>query len=164
MTGIANWKLNEGSQGQLAMLAAIVESSDDAIYGWTFDGTVNSWNAGAAKLFGYRAEEIVGRPFRVLMPPDQSAEADHRLGKVRVGEPVEPFQCERIRKDGSVVEVSVTVSAVRNPNGDVVGGATIARDMTGWRQADRALRSSERGPGESLPRPGTRSWPWTRPV
>jgi len=124
-------------------MAAIVESSDDAIYGWALDGTINSWNNGAAKLFGYHAEEMVGRSFSVLMTPGQEAEAKRRLESVRRGERVEPFQSERMRKDGSAVEVSVTIAAVRNRNGDVVGGATIARDITGWRQADEALRSSE---------------------
>ena len=143
VAGIANWKLNERSQSQLARMAAIVASSQDAIYGWTVDGLVNSWNRGAMELFGYTAEEVIGRPFTVLVPPEVAAGVTARLGDVLGGRRVEPFDTLRRRKDGSVVEVSVTVSAVRDVNGNVVGGATIARDITDRREAERALRAGE---------------------
>jgi PAS domain S-box-containing protein len=143
VAGIASWKLNERSQSQLAALAAIVASSDDAIYGWTVDGTINSWNQGAVELYGYGHDEILGRSVAVLSAPDRAAEAGNVLDRVRRGGRIEAFDTERVRKDGSVVEVSVTMSAVRNPAGEVVGGATIARDITERRRADEALRASE---------------------
>ena len=143
VAGIANWKLNERSQSQLARMAAIVASSQDAIYGWTVDGLVNSWNRGAMELFGYTREEIIGRPFTVLVPREAAAGVSARLSDVLDGRRIEPFDTLRQRKDGSVVEVSVTISAVRDVNGQVVGGATIARDITDRREADRALRASE---------------------
>ena len=143
VAGIANWKLNERSQSQLSRMAAIVSSSQDAIYGWTVDGLINSWNRGAMELFGYTPEEIIGRPFTMLVPPEEAAGVTARLGTVLDGRRVEPFDTVRRRKDGSVVEVSVTVSAVRNVTGQVVGGATIARDISDRREADRALRAGE---------------------
>ena len=143
VAGIANWKLNERSQAQLAGLAAIVASSPDAIYGWTLDGAVNSWNQGAVELFGYTQDEAIGRPFNVLIPPERAPEVAPRSAALRRGERVETFDTQRVRKDGTLVEVSVTVSAVRDVNGEVIGGATIARDITDRREAERALRAGE---------------------
>ncbi len=143
IVGAANWRLNERSQAQLASLAAIVASSDDAIYGWTVDGVVNSWNRGAEALFGYTRAEIVGRPFLVLVPADLAVDATARLGEIQQALRVEPFDTTLVHKDGTVIEVSVTVSAVRDVDGNVVGGATIARDITDRRQAEQALRASE---------------------
>ena len=141
--GIANWKLNERSQSQLAGLAAIVESSDNAIYGWTTEGVITSWNEGAARLYGYTYEEIAGRPLTVLVPPDRMAEAEAQLARVRRGDRVEPFESERLVKGGGVVEVSITTFAVRTADGQVVGGASIARDISERRRAHQALRMSE---------------------
>jgi two-component system sensor histidine kinase/response regulator len=143
VVGIANWKLNERAQSQLARMAAIVSTSQDAIYGWTLDGMVSSWNHGAEELFGYTAEEVIGRPFAMLVPDDRMGEVRTRLDALRLGQRVEPFDTRRVRKDGSTVEVSVTVSSVRNLDGEVIGGATIARDITDRREADLALRASE---------------------
>jgi len=143
MAGIANWKLNERSQSQLSSLAAIVESSSDAIYGWSMDGTINSWNVAAVELYGYTTEEIIGRPFSVLIPPDRAEEATSQLDQVRRGARAEAFDTERVRKDGGRVQVSVTISAVRSPGGEVIGGATIAHDVTERRRIDEALRAGE---------------------
>jgi len=140
--GIANWKLNERSQSQLAAMAAIVASSQDAIYGWSPDGTITSWNQGATELFGYTAEEIIGRT-RAMVPPDLSEQAKSRFAQLWSGHRVEPFDTRRVRKDGSEVDVSITISAVRNLDGEIVSGATIARDITDRLEADRALRASE---------------------
>jgi two-component system, sensor histidine kinase and response regulator len=138
--GIANWKLNERSQTQLTRLASIVESSDNAIYGWTTEGVITSWNEGAARLYGYPYEEIAGRPLTVLVPPDRMAEAEAELARVRRGDRVEPFESERLVKGGGVVEVSITTFAVRTANGEVVGGASIARDITERKRAERELQ------------------------
>ena len=142
VAGIANWKLNERSQSQLAAMAAIVASSQDAIYAWAPDGTITSWNQGATELFGYTAEEIIGRT-RAMVPPDFSEQARSRFAQLWDGHRVEPFDTRRIRKDGSLVDVSITISAVRNSDGEIVSGATIARDITDRLEADRALRASE---------------------
>ena len=143
VAGIANWKLNERSQAQLTRLASIVESSDNATYGWTTEGVITSWNEGAAGLYGYTHEEIVGRPLTVLVPPNRIAETEAELARVRRGDRVEPFESERLAKGGSVVEVSITTFAVRTADGEVVGGASIARDITERRRAHQALRMSE---------------------
>ena len=140
--GIANWKLNERSQSQLASLAAIVASSDDAIYSWTLDGRISSWNQGAARLYGYSPEEMVGWPFTTLMPAELAADGAEPLDMVRRGQGVGHIDCECVRKDGSTVEVSVTVSAVRGPDGAVVGGATSARDITERRLSEVALQQT----------------------
>ena len=142
VAGIANWKLNERSQSQLSRLAAIVESSDDAVYGWTLDGTITSWNQGAARLLGYTYDEVVGRPLSLLFPPERADQAAGQVDRLRSGHRVEPFESEVRRGDGGVVEVSVTTFAVRTPAGDVVGGATIARDITERRRAERDLQNT----------------------
>jgi PAS domain S-box-containing protein len=140
VAGIANWKLNERSQSQLTRLASIVESSDNAIYGWTTEGVITSWNEGAARLYGYTYEEIAGRPLTALVPPDRMAETEAELALVRRGDRVEPFESERLVKGGGVVEVSITTFAVRTADGQVVGGASITRDITERKRAERELQ------------------------
>jgi two-component system sensor histidine kinase/response regulator len=142
VAGIANWKLNERSQSQLSRLAAIVASSEDAIYGWTLDREINDWNGGAAQLFGYTAEEVIGRPFNLLVPPDQLAEVSARWDDLVHGRRVDSFDTVRVRKDGSLVDVSVTVSAVRSVQGVVIGGATIARDIADRKRSERELQQA----------------------
>ena len=143
VVGIVNWKLNERSQAQVASLAAIVASSSEAIYRWTGDGTIISWNQGAADLYGYSAEEMIGRRFADLVPPERAGEVQRVLDRVREGAHVEAFDTERVGKDGRRVTVALTVSPVRDSDGVVVGGATIARDITERRRAEEALRASE---------------------
>ncbi len=143
VAGMANWKFSERSQSQLSRVAAIVESSADAIYGWATDGTINSWNRGAAELFGYCHDEIVGQSFVVLVPALRRDETRTQFEHMRQGHGVEPFDTQRLHKDGTLVDVSVTVSCVRGPLGDVVGGSTIARDISARREAEAALRASE---------------------
>jgi two-component system, sensor histidine kinase and response regulator len=142
VAGIANWRLNERSQSQLSRLAAIVESSDDAVYGWTLDGTITSWNEGAARLFGYTYDEVVTQPLSLLVSPERAEVAARQLDHVRAGRRLEPFESEARRKDGGVVEVSVTTFAVRTPAGDVVGGATIVRDITEHKRSQRELQNT----------------------
>jgi PAS domain S-box-containing protein len=141
--GMANWKFSERSQSQLFRLAAIAESSADAIFGWSTDGTINSWNRGAVELFGYSHDEVVGQPFGILVPTARQGEARNQVEQVRHGSGVEPFDTQRLRKDGTLVDVSVTVSPVRGPHGEVIGGATIIRDNTARRRAEEALRRNE---------------------
>ena len=111
-------------------LAAIVDSSDDAIMGKTLNGIVTEWNEGARRLFGYAAEEILGRPMATIIPSEKLAEEEEVLARLRRGETMEHFDTLRMRKDGSHVDVSLTVSPIKNPSGHIVGASTIARDIT----------------------------------
>lgn len=112
------------------LLAAIVESSDAGIVSKTLDGIITSWNRAAERIFGYTAEEAIGRPARMLFPPDRVAEEQVLLAEVGAGRSVEHYQSERLRKDGSRVPVSVTLFPVRGSDGQVVGAAKIVRDIT----------------------------------
>jgi diguanylate cyclase (GGDEF)-like protein/PAS domain S-box-containing protein len=127
-------------EAALARLAAIVDSSEDAILAKTLDGTVVSWNAGAKRLYGYEAEEIVGRNVAVLAPPLRPDEMPQILQKIRRGERVDHYETERLRKNGEVFAVSLTVSPVRGPDGRVVGASAIARDVTAHKRALADLR------------------------
>ncbi len=124
-------------------LAAIVESSDDAIIGQTLDGRIASWNRGAERLYGYAAAEVVGRPLSVLVPPDLPDELPAILERVQRGEHIEHFETVRLRKDGGRVEVSLTISPIRNGEGQVTGASKIARDITDRKRSEAALRASE---------------------
>jgi PAS domain S-box-containing protein len=117
-------------------LAAIVESSDDAIISKDLDGVIKSWNQGAEKLFGYAAEEIVGRSITTLIPPDRHDEETGILDRLRRGEHIEHYETIRLRKDGRQVWVSLTISPLKDANGKVIGASKIARDMTERRHAD----------------------------
>ncbi|MET0518258.1 MAG: PAS domain S-box protein [Burkholderiaceae bacterium] len=117
-------------------LAAIIESSDDAIIGKTLDGLITSWNPGAEKLFGYAAAEALGQPMTMLMPPDRCAEEDLILARIREGRIVQHFETVRRRKDGTPVDVSVTISPIHDAQGVVIGASKIARDVTERRLAE----------------------------
>ncbi len=127
-------KLREES---LAKLAAIVESSEDAIIGETRDGFITSWNRAAEGLYGYSAEETIGRSISFLYPTGQSGELSVILEKIGRGEPIEHYDTVRMRKDGTIVSVSVSVSPIWDAAGGVVGAATIARDITDRKRADQ---------------------------
>jgi PAS domain S-box-containing protein len=107
-----------------------VESSDDAIVSKTLDGVIRSWNSAAQKLFGYTAEEAIGQHIRLIIPPERWAEEDDVLATVRRGERVQHFETVRVRKNGTRVHVSLTVSPVRNAAGEIIGASKIARDIT----------------------------------
>jgi PAS domain S-box-containing protein len=111
-------------------LAAIVESSHDAIVSKNLDGIVTSWNRGAEHLFGYSAAEAIGQPITFIIPSELRSEEDRVASRIRSGQRVEPFETRRVRKDGTIVDVSITVSPLRSPDGDVVGASKIARDIT----------------------------------
>jgi PAS domain S-box-containing protein len=113
-----------------ARLAAIVESSDDAIISKDLDGSVTSWNQAAERMFGYRAAEIVGKSIRVIIPADRQNEEDDVLRRIRKGEKVDHFETVRRRKDGSAIAVSLTVSPIHGSDGRVIGASKIARDIT----------------------------------
>ncbi len=124
-------------------LAAVVGSSDDAIITKDLEGTITAWNRGAEKIFGYAAEEIIGKPVRMLFPPDRLQEDDEILAHMVRGESVGHFETVRLRKDGVRIDVSVTISPVRDGNGVVVGAAKIARDITERKQFQEKLIRSQ---------------------
>ena len=124
-------------------LAAIVESSEDAIIGKSLNGVIQSWNGGAERVFGYSAEEAVGRPVTMLIPPDRCDEEERILAAIRAGERMPPYETIRIRKDGRPIQVSLTISPVYDLLGRVVGASKIARDITAHRAAERALAQAE---------------------
>jgi two-component system sensor histidine kinase/response regulator len=126
-----------------ARVTAIVEFSDDAIIGTTLDGTISSWNSGAQGLFGYRADEAIGNSIHMLVPRDHSHEETDPLTPVRDGERAHHYETVRVRKDGSAVNVSVTVSPIRDGEGCIVGTSKIARDISARKNAQEALRASE---------------------
>jgi PAS domain S-box-containing protein len=131
------------AQNTILGLRALVDASDDAIIGKTIDGTIISWNMGAEKIYGYKAEEIVGQSISVLMPPGQLNEFPEIMAHLRRGEHIEKYETKRIHKDGHLIDVSVTISPVKGRDGTVVGASVVARDVTEQRQAQEALRLSE---------------------
>jgi len=125
-------------------LAAIVETSDDAIISKNLDGVIQTWNRGAANIFGYKAEEVVGKPVTILMPPERQDEEPGILARLRRGERIDHYQTVRRRKDGSLLDISLTVSPIRDNGGRIVAASKIARDITQQKCAEEALRDSER--------------------
>jgi PAS domain S-box-containing protein len=128
---------------QRALLAAIVDSSDDAIVSKTLEGRILSWNAGAERIFGYKANEVIGRPITLLIPPELFHEEEQILGKVRRGERVDHFDTIRVTKDGRRINISVTVSPIRNAAGRVVGASKVARDVSERKRAERILSENQ---------------------
>jgi PAS domain S-box-containing protein len=120
-------------------LAAIVESSDDAIVAKNLDGIITSWNRGAQRLFGYTAEEVIGKSITILIPPERLSEEPGILERIRRGELVDHFETKRRRKDGTLVDISLTVSPVRDATGRIIGASKIARDITETKSAAEAL-------------------------
>ncbi|HEV8479592.1 MAG TPA: PAS domain S-box protein [Candidatus Eisenbacteria bacterium] len=124
-------------------LAAIVESSDDAIISKDLNGIIRSFNSSAERLFGYRAEEIVGRPVTILIPPDRPSEENEILARLRRGEKVDHFETVRMAKDGRLLDVSLSVSPVRDASGKIVGAAKILRDITEKKRVARTLAAQQ---------------------
>jgi PAS domain S-box-containing protein len=138
--------VTEKKQAELALLrmAAIVESSDDAIISKDLNGVVTTWNDAARRIFGYQAEEMIGRSITLLMPPESLNDEDLIMSKIKAGERISHFHTVRVAKDGRRIEVSLTVSPVKDQRGTVVGAAKIVRDITSQRQMEAALHTSER--------------------
>ena len=127
------------SQEARARLAAIVESSDDAIIGQTLEGVITSWNRAAERLYGYTAEEAIGNPITLTVPPERKGEIRNYLSRVRQGERVDHLETVRVRKDGSRLDVSITVSPIRDEVGNIIGVSKSARDITERRRFEAEL-------------------------
>jgi PAS domain S-box-containing protein len=125
------------------LLAAIVASSDDAIVSKNLDGIITSWNKSAERIFGYTPEEAIGQHITLIIPRERHAEESFILERLRRGERVDHFQTVRRRKDGSLLDISLTISPVRNSSGRVIGASKVARDITAQKQVERSLRESE---------------------
>ena len=122
------------------LLAAIVNSSDDAIISKDLHSIITSWNFGAERIFGYKPEEVLGRPIWMLFPPDRIQEERQILDRIKRGERVDHFETLRMRKDGSLVEISLTISPIFDADGRVVGASKIARDISERRRSERAMQ------------------------
>ena len=132
-----------------AKLAQIVEASDDAIIGFSLDGTIITWNPGAERLYGYSAGELVGQPLAMLVPPERLEELPAMFYRLSQGERLQ-FETERLRKDGRRIDVSLSVAPIRDAEGRVTAASVIARDVTARKRAEQALRESEARKGAIL--------------
>jgi PAS domain S-box-containing protein len=130
-------------------LTALIESADDAIISKTLEGIITSWNKGAERIFGYTADEVIGQPVTILIPAGQEDEEPAILARLRSGERIEHYETVRVRKDGRHIDISLTVSPIKGPKGDIIGASKIARDITEQRQARKALDDAYRQAEES---------------
>jgi len=133
----------KGAEERMSQLAAIVESSVDAIIGKTLDGTIVSWNAGAEAIYGYSAAEAVGQSISILAPAEQGSEVTQLLDRLARGEKIEHHETTRARKDGQKIIVSITISPILDASGKIVGASAISRDITERRRFEQDLRQSE---------------------
>jgi PAS domain S-box-containing protein len=141
--GRAEAALRESNE-QLRRLASIVECSDDAIYSRSLDGIITSWNKGAEQIFGYTAEEAIGRPITILIPSDRQDEELAILERVRRGEGIKHYETVRQHKDGSLIVISMTVSPLRSAEGEIVGASKIARDITERKRSEEQIATLAR--------------------
>ncbi|MCA1593012.1 MAG: PAS domain S-box protein [Acidobacteria bacterium] len=144
-TGVAR-DISERKQAEAvrSQLAAIVESSNDAIFGKTLEGVVTSWNKGAERIYGYTAEEIIGQHISIVIPPEHRYQLTEILDKIKAGGKVEQLEAVRVRKDGRRINASLTISSIKDKAGTIIGASTIARDITEQKHIQEVMRESER--------------------
>ena len=131
------------AEERISCLAAIVESTDDAVIGKTLDGTVQSWNRGSERVYGYTAGEIIGRPVSVLVPASGREELERIMARLKAGQAVEQFETTRLHKDGHLIPVALTMSPIKDASGRIVGASAIARDISWRKRAEEDLRRSD---------------------
>lgn len=141
LVDITDRKRFEAGQGHLS---AIVESSEDAILSKNLDGIIQTWNKGAERIFGYTAKETIGNSILMLIPPDRHNEEPGILARIRRGERVNHFETVRQRKDGTLIDISLTISPMRNARGEIIGASKIARDISDRRRSEQALQRQTR--------------------
>src|SRR5215813_6389502 len=134
----------EREEGYSAQLRSIVESSEDAILSKDLTGNIQSWNRGAEQLYGYTAEEAIGKPMSLVVPPDRRHEEDNIIERIRQGAPVKHFETVRVRKDGKHIDVSLTISPIYNPRGEIVGASHIARDIGERKELEEQMRQAQK--------------------
>src|SRR4051812_29942071 len=133
----------QGTVVAVAELAGIVEWSDDAIVSKSLDGIIRSWNRGAERIFGYRADEAIGKHISLIIPEERRAEEEAVLARLRRGDTLSHYETVRRAKDGRLLEISLTVSPIRDGAGRIVGASKIARDLTGQKQVHAALNATQ---------------------
>ena len=145
MTLLVIQDITERKQAELATasLAAIIDSCEDAIVSKNLDGVITSWNAGAERLFGYTAKEAIGHPITMIIPLDRRSEETIILARLRQGDRIDHFDTIRLRKDGTELEISLTISPIRDGAGKIIGASKIARDIGARKRAERELHESE---------------------
>ncbi len=131
-------------EGRTALLASIVDSSDDAVFGKTLEGIITSWNRAAEIMYGYTAKEIIGQPVTILLAPDRPMEMEEILAKIRQGERVDHYETLRKRKDGTLIHVSLTVSPIHDTSGRLIGASSIARDISERKRIDEKLQATSK--------------------
>jgi PAS domain S-box-containing protein len=140
---LLNFTEEKANQEEVARLAAVVESSADAIISKKLDGTITSWNEAAEKMFGYKASEIIGKPLTTIIPPDHLDEEAEILKKIGQGLGVYSLETRRIKKDLTTIDISLTISPIRDPQGNIIGASKIARDITKQKQRETKIVASE---------------------
>jgi PAS domain S-box-containing protein len=144
IVGVVNFfhDISERKQAErsTALLAAIVDSSDDAIVSKNLDGMITSWNRGAERLFGYSSEEAIGQNIRLIIPPDRRSEEEELLARLRRGERIDHFETVRLRKDGTALDISVTISPLKNAAGRVIGASKVGRDISERKRTEARLK------------------------
>lgn len=133
----------KNAEEKMAMLAAIVESSDDLILSKGLDGVVKSWNDAGERIMGYKANEMIGQHISKLIPPDRLQEEDEIISRLKRGERIEHFETRRVRKDGKTIDISLTISPVKNTKGETIGASKIARDVTAQKLNERLISENE---------------------
>ncbi len=141
-TAISDITERKRAEEVISLLASIVESSDDVIIGKTLDGIILSWNSGAQKIYGYTADEVKGLSTSILVPPDRPDEVPQLLERVRQGQRIENYETVRMRKDGKQIDISLTISPIKDSTGKIIGVSTIARDITERKRVEEALRKA----------------------
>ena len=136
------------------MKLSIIESSEEAIVAFTLDGIVVSWDRGAQKIYGYQSKEVIGKPLSVLMLSDRPEDISKILDKIKSGERVDHYETTRLRKDGQILYVSLTVSPIRNTASSIIGASSIIRDITKRKETENALRESQ------VRLASTQAFPW----
>jgi two-component system CheB/CheR fusion protein len=142
LLGVEDVTVRRDAELAMARLAAIVESSDDAVIATDLDGVIASWNQGTEQLYGYTAQEAIGQLVTMLIPPERFGEEESILERLRRGEHIKHFETTRLRKDGSEVDISLTASPIKNAQGEVIGASGIARDITERKRAEEAIRAA----------------------